>query len=170
MLAKLVPAEGINDGGSLYLKGPNVMLGYIKPENPGVIEPVPDGWHDSGDIASIDEDGVITIKGRLKRFAKVGGESVSLTIAENCAAALWPDHRHASVAIPNERKGEQIVLLTTNPEAKRSDLITWAQANGIAEIALPRRIFYTDEIPLLGTGKPHYRGVDAIIRAQIQAS
>ena len=169
MQAKLLPAEGIHDGGSLFLKGPNIMLGYIKPENPGVIEPVPDGWHDTGDIASIDEDGVITIKGRLKRFAKVGGESVSLAIAENCAVAVWPDHRHASVAIPNDRKGEQIVLLTTNPDAKRSELIAWAQANGIAEIALPRRIFYAAEIPLLGTGKPHYRCVDAIIREKMQS-
>ena len=168
MHAKLVPAEGIHDGGSLFLKGPNVMLGYIKPENPGVIEPVPDGWHDTGDIATIDEDGIVTIKGRLKRFAKVGGESVSLTIAENCAGAVWPDHRHASVAIPNDRKGELIVLLTTNPDAKRTDLIAWAQANGIAEIALPRRIFYAEEIPLLGTGKPHYRGVDAIVREKMQ--
>jgi acyl-[acyl-carrier-protein]-phospholipid O-acyltransferase/long-chain-fatty-acid--[acyl-carrier-protein] ligase len=99
----------------------------------------------------------------------VGGESVSLAIAENCAVAVWPDHRHASVAIPNDRKGEQIVLLTTNPDAKRSELIAWAQANGIAEIALPRRIFYAAEIPLLGTGKPHYRCVDAIIREKMQS-
>jgi acyl-[acyl-carrier-protein]-phospholipid O-acyltransferase / long-chain-fatty-acid--[acyl-carrier-protein] ligase len=144
------------------------MLGYIKPENPGVIEPVPEGWHDTGDVATFDDEGIITIKGRLKRFAKVGGESVSLTIAENCAGAIWPDHRHAAVAIPNDRKGEQIVLLTTNPDAQRTEMISWAQINGMAEIALPRRIFYAEEIPVLGTGKPDYRGVDAVIRAQIK--
>ncbi len=168
MQARVDPVDGIPDaGGRLFLKGPNVMLGYIKPERPGVIEPVPGGWHDTGDVVTIAADGVISIKGRLKRFANVGGETVSLSLAETCAGAVWPDHRHAAIALADERKGEQIVLLTTNPEAGRSPLIAWAQANGMAEIALPRRIFMTDDIPVLGTGKPDYRKVDAIIRAEM---
>lgn len=170
MHARLEPAEGIPDGGRLFLKGPNVMLGYIKPENPGVIEPVENGWHDTGDVASIDDEGIITIKGRLKRFANVGGEIVSLSLAENCAGAVWPDHLHASVVIPDERKGEKIVLLTTNPKAQRTELIAWAQSNGMAEIALPRRIYYAEELPMLGTGKPDYRRVETVIQAQLRSA
>jgi acyl-[acyl-carrier-protein]-phospholipid O-acyltransferase/long-chain-fatty-acid--[acyl-carrier-protein] ligase len=170
MQARLEPAEGIPDGGRLFLKGPNVMLGYIKPEKPGVIEPPQGGWHDTGDVASFDAEGIITIKGRLKRFANVGGEIVSLTLAENCASAVWPDHQHASIAIADDRKGEQIVLLTTRPEARRTELIGWAQTNGMAEIALPRRICYAEEIPVLGTGKPDYRKVEANILVQIKGA
>jgi len=170
MEARVEPVDGIPDAGRLFLRGPNVMLGYIKPERPGVIQPVPDGWHDTGDVVTIAADGVISIKGRLKRFANVGGETISLSLAETCASAVWPDHRHAAIAVENERKGEQIVLLTTNHEALRSPLLAWAQANGVPEIALPRRIFVIDELPILGTGKPDYRKVSAIIRAEIKAA
>ena len=162
MQAKLEPAEGIPGAGRLFLKGPNVMLGYIKPENPGTIVPVEDGWHDTGDVVSIDEEGFITIRGRLKRFANVGGETISLTVVENCAAAIWPDHGHAAVAVPDERKGELIVLVTTNHDARRGDLLTWAQGHGVAEIAVPRRIVYADSIPVLGTGKPDYGKVEKL--------
>jgi acyl-[acyl-carrier-protein]-phospholipid O-acyltransferase/long-chain-fatty-acid--[acyl-carrier-protein] ligase len=166
MQARLEPVEGIPNAGRLFLKGPNVMLGYIKPENPGVVVPVEDGWHDTGDVVSIDEEGFISIKGRMKRFAKVGGETVSLAVVENCATSLWPDYSHAAIAIPDGRKGEQIVLLTTNPQAQRVDLIGWAQNHGVAEIAVPRRIIHTDDIPVLGTGKTDYVKVEKIILAE----
>ena len=164
--ARLEPVEGIPNAGRLFLKGPNVMLGYIKAENPGVIVPLDGGWLDTGDVASIDENSVISIKGRLKRFANVGGETVSLALAENCASALWPDHSHAAIAVRDERKGEQIVLLTTNPEAQRSDLVGWAQNHGVAEIALPRRVIHTDSVPLLGNGKTDYGKVEKIVQAE----
>ena len=92
MEARLDPVEGIPNAGRLFVKGPNVMLGYIKPDAPGVIQPPEGGWHDTGDVVSIDEDGYIAIKGRLKRFAKIGGETVSLAVVESIASALWPDH------------------------------------------------------------------------------
>jgi acyl-[acyl-carrier-protein]-phospholipid O-acyltransferase / long-chain-fatty-acid--[acyl-carrier-protein] ligase len=164
MQAKLEPAEGIPDAGRLFLKGPNVMLGYIRPEHPGKIVPVEDGWHDTGDVVSIDEEGFIAIKGRMKRFANVGGEIISLAVVENCATALWPEYGHAAVALPDERKGEQIVLVTTKREAKRADLLGWAQSHGIAEIAVPRRIVYADAIPTLGTGKPDYGKVETLAK------
>ena len=166
MQARLEPVEGIPNAGRLFLKGPNVMLGYIRPENPGVIVPVEGGWHDTGDVVSIDDEGFISIKGRLKRFAKVGGETVSLAVVENCASSTWPDHCHAAISLPDGRKGEQIVLLTTNPEAQRVDLIGWAQNHGVAEIAVPRRIVHTGEIPVLGTGKTDYVKVEKIILAE----
>ncbi len=168
MQGRLEPVEGIPGAGRLIVKGPNVMLGYIKPERPGVIEPVEGGWHDTGDVVSVDGDGIITIRGRLKRFANVGGETVSLGLVENCASACWPDHMHAAIAIRGERKGEEIAMLTTNREAKRTDLNAWAQAHGVTELAVPRRIVYADEIPVMGTGKPDYRKVEMVIKSLLK--
>jgi acyl-[acyl-carrier-protein]-phospholipid O-acyltransferase / long-chain-fatty-acid--[acyl-carrier-protein] ligase len=165
MQVRLEPVDGIPDAGRLYLKGPNVMLGYIKADNPGVIVPPQDGWHDTGDIVAIDADGYISIKGRQKRFANVGGETVSLAVVENCASSMWPDHGHAAIAVADERKGEQIVLLTTNPQAHRVDLVNWAHHHGMGEIALPRRIVRSDTIPLLGTGKPDYVKIEKVVLA-----
>jgi acyl-[acyl-carrier-protein]-phospholipid O-acyltransferase/long-chain-fatty-acid--[acyl-carrier-protein] ligase len=165
MQAKLEPVEGIANAGQLLVKGPNVMLGYIKPDAPGVIVPPPDGWYNTGDVVSIDEDGFIAIRGRLKRFAKIGGETVSLSVVENVAAALWPDHHHAAVTVPDERKGEQIVLVTNAREARRVELIGWAQAHGVSELAIPRRVMVVDAIPVLGTGKTDYVSVQKLAEA-----
>ena len=107
------------------------------PEAPGEIVPPPDGWYNTGDVVSIDEDGFIAIRGRMKRFAKIGGETVSLAVVENCAAALWPDNHHAAVALPDGRKGEQIVLVTDAAEARRMDLVAWAQNHGVSEPPCP---------------------------------
>ncbi len=148
--------EGIHNGGRLFVRGPNIMLGYLRPERPGIIEPPKDGWHDTGDVVAIDDEFYISIRGRLKRFAKIGGESVSLTIVENCASALWPDDTHAAIAVPDGRKGEQIVLLTTHPTASRSDFVSWVQNHGVTELAVPRRVLYVAEITALGTGKTDY--------------
>ena len=157
--ARIEPVEGIPEGGRLFVKGPNIMLGYLRSDRAGEITPPPDGWHDTGDVVSMDEDGYIAIRGRLKRFAKIGGETVSLTVVENCASALWPDYAHASVAVPDGRKGESIVLVTTNPQANRNDLLAWVRNHGVPELAVPRRVIAVDEIPVLGTGKTDYVSV-----------
>ena len=157
MEARLEPVEGIPNAGRLFVRGPNVMLGYIKRATiPGEIVPPKGGWHDTGDVVSIDEDGFIAISGRLKRFAKIGGETVSLAVVESCASALWPDYSHAAVAVPDGRKGEQIVLVTTNPDADRIDLVGWAHNHGVPEMAVPRRIVHVEDVPVLGTGKTDY--------------
>ncbi len=166
MEARLEPVEGIPNAGRLFLKGPNVMLGYIKAENPGVIVPIEGGWHDTGDVVSIDEEGFISIKGRMKRFAKVGGETVSLAVVENCASAMWPDYCHAAVAFPDERKGEQVVLVTTNPDAQRVELVGWAQNHGVSELAVPRRIVHVKDVPVLGTGKTDYVKVERLAQGE----
>jgi len=165
MEARLEPVEGIPHAGRLFLKGPNVMLGYIKPDNPGVIVPPEGGWHDTGDVVSIDAEGFISIKGRLKRFAKVGGETVSLAVVENCATSLWPDFSHAAITVPDGRKGEQIVLVTTNPDAQRVELVGWAQNHGVAELAVPRRLIHVSEVPVLGTGKTDYVKVEKLVQS-----
>lgn len=167
---RLDPVEGIPNAGRLFVRGPNVMLGYIRSDNPGAIVPPEGGWHDTGDIVSIDDEGFIAIKGRLKRFAKVGGEIVSLAVVESCASALWPEFSHAAVAVRDHRKGEQVVLVTTNPEARRIDLVGWAHNHGVPEIAVPRRIVCTDSVPVLGTGKTDYVKVQKAAEAELAAS
>ncbi len=168
MESRLEPVEGIANAGRLFVKGPNVMLGYIKPDQPGVIQPPEGGWHDTGDIVSIDGEGFIAIKGRMKRFAKIGGETVSLAVVESIASALWPDHSHAAVALPDGRKGEQIVLVTTNRDANRHDLVGWAHNHGVAELAVPRRILPVGDIPVLGTGKTDYVQVEKTAKATLE--
>ncbi len=159
MQARVEPVPGISGAGELYVKGPNVMLGYIKPDAPGKIIPPKDGWYNTGDVVTIDDDGFIAIRGRLKRFAKIGGETVSLAVVENIAAALWPENLHAAVAVPDGRKGEQIVLVTDVREARRLDLLGWAQNHGVPELSVPRRVLVIDAIPILATGKTDYVAV-----------
>jgi acyl-[acyl-carrier-protein]-phospholipid O-acyltransferase/long-chain-fatty-acid--[acyl-carrier-protein] ligase len=159
---RLEPVEGIPNAAKLVVRGPNVMMGYMRPEEPGAITAPHGGWHDTGDVVSVDDEGFIAIRGRLKRFAKIGGETVSLAVVESCASAMWPEFNHAAVAAADERKGEQIVLVTTNPDAQRLDLVGWAHNHGVPEIAVPRRIVHAEHVPVLGTGKTDYVRVQAI--------
>jgi len=159
MECKLEPVEGIPNAGRLFVRGPNVMKGYVTPDAPGILKPLADGWHDTGDVVAIDAEGYIAIRGRVKRFAKIGGEMVSLAVVENCASALWPDNMHAAVALADGRKGEQIVLVTDATEANRAELVAWAQNHGVPELAVPRKVVHVDKVPVLGTGKTDYGNV-----------
>jgi acyl-[acyl-carrier-protein]-phospholipid O-acyltransferase/long-chain-fatty-acid--[acyl-carrier-protein] ligase len=141
-----------------------VMLGYLRAENPGVLEKLPDGWHDTGDIVTIDAAGFIAIKGRAKRFAKIAGEMVSLSAVETMAAALWPQATSVAVSIPDQRKGERIVLLTTERDADRSAMQRQAKATGASELAVPATVQRVDKVPLLGTGKTDYVAATALAR------
>ncbi len=167
---RLDPVPGIEKGGRLYVRGPNVMMGYITTENPGVIQPTEDGWHDTGDIVEVDEDGFVSIRGRVKRFANIGGETVSLAVVENCANAVWPDYEHVALIRPDPKKGEQILLLSNAPDANRNDLRSWAQNHGVSELALPRQIVHVDEIPLLGTGKIDYNGATKLLEKTLNGT
>jgi acyl-[acyl-carrier-protein]-phospholipid O-acyltransferase / long-chain-fatty-acid--[acyl-carrier-protein] ligase len=153
---RLEPVPGVDEGGRLFVKGPNVMLGYYRAENPGVLEPPKDGWHDTGDIVTVDRDLFITIKGRAKRFAKIGGEMVSLSVPEAMAADLWPNLITVVVAEPDARKGERLVLLATDKVVMREPFIRHAKAKGLSELTVPAEIMLVDKIPLLGSGKPDY--------------
>jgi acyl-[acyl-carrier-protein]-phospholipid O-acyltransferase/long-chain-fatty-acid--[acyl-carrier-protein] ligase len=158
MEAQFEPVPGLQAGetveaGRMKVQGPNVMIGYLLADKPGELQGPHEGWHDTGDVVALDSEGYLTIKGRLKRFAKIGGEMVSLAVVENCASTLWRDHEHAAAVLPDARKGEQIVLLTTRPKPDRSELVRWAQDHGVNELSLPRKVFHVDLIPVLGTGK-----------------
>ncbi len=150
---RLEPVKGLDDAGRLLVKGPNIMRGYISADAPGVIRPLEGGWHDTGDVVSIDDEGYLTVRGRIKRFAKIGGEMVSLAVVENCASAVWPNNMHAAAILPDAKKGEQIVLVTDREGADRSSLMAWAQTHGVPEIAVPKKFVHIEEIPVLGTGK-----------------
>jgi acyl-[acyl-carrier-protein]-phospholipid O-acyltransferase/long-chain-fatty-acid--[acyl-carrier-protein] ligase len=170
MQYRLEFAPGIADGGQLFVKGPNIMLGYFKADKPGLIQPPGEGWYDTGDIVAIDDDGYIAIKGRTKRFAKIGGEMVSLTAVEASIARLWPDHKHAVVNIPDAKKGEQIILLTENQTATRDDLIKHLRTENLPELATPRRIIPIPTLPLLSTGKPDYQKAKSLAAANAESN
>jgi acyl-[acyl-carrier-protein]-phospholipid O-acyltransferase/long-chain-fatty-acid--[acyl-carrier-protein] ligase len=164
MEARLEPVPGVIDGGRLHVRGPNVMLGYVRTENPGVLEPPPGGWHDTGDIVAIDGDGFIAIKGRAKRFAKIGGEMISLAAVEALAADLWPNAVSAAATVPDARKGERLVLATTRTDAKRADLQAFARARGASEMMVPADVVIFDKLPLLGTGKIDNMALTSLVR------
>lgn len=168
MEMRLEPVEGIEEGGRLQIMGPNLMLGYLLADKPGVLQPLPGKWYDTGDIVSIDMRGFITIRGRAKRFAKIAGEMVSLSAVEALAQQLWPDAQHAAVAIPDPRRGERIVLVTTQHPADRHDLITHARRSGAPELMLPDDIIPIEAIPLLGSGKTDYPSTQALALSRIK--
>ena len=161
---RLEPVPGIEAGGRLVVRGPNVMKGYFLADNPGQLVPPDHGWYDTGDIVSIDEHGFITIQGRAKRFAKVAGEMVSLGAVEDLATTTWPSERHACVTLPDPRKGEQVVLLSECEHANRDDLLKTARAQGVAEIMVPKTVKTVQSLPLLGSGKTDYPAVDAMAK------
>ena len=166
---RLQDVPGLEQGQRLEVKGPNIMLGYMKYEDPGRLQPPTDGWYDTGDIVEIDAEGYIRIVGRAKRFAKIAGEMVSLTAVEAHIAALWPKHQHAIIAIPDARKGEQLVLVTDYPDADRKAVSEYAQAQGIAELMVPRQVLVIDKLPVLGTGKTDYLSLSNTVKQRLQS-
>lgn len=154
--SKLESVPGIEQGGLLSVRGPNVMRGYYLFDNPGVIQAPQDQWYNTGDIVEIDEDGFVFIKGRVKRFAKVAGEMVSLETVESIANNASPQHQHAATTSPDAQRGENTILYTTDSTLNREQLSTSAKTLGSPELAIARKIICVDALPLLGTGKTDY--------------
>ena len=160
---QLEEITGITDGKKLLVSGPNIMKGYLLSSNPGFITPPQDGWYDTGDIVAIDDKGYVSIKGRAKRFAKIAGEMVSLTATEVNIAKIDPKSAHAIVAIPDPKKGEQLILMTTSQTLKRADISAYFKENQITELSVPKEIIVVENLPLLGTGKIDYVKVKELI-------
>jgi acyl-[acyl-carrier-protein]-phospholipid O-acyltransferase/long-chain-fatty-acid--[acyl-carrier-protein] ligase len=165
---RLEPVPGIDEGGRLYVKGPNIMLGYLRADNPGVIEAPPDGWYDTGDIVSIDDKGFLTIQGRAKRFAKIAGEMVSLSAVEGRLHTAFPEATHAVVAVPDAKKGEQLVLFTTDAKLDRKQVSDGLRKAGATELMVPRNIFALEELPVLGSGKTDYVALNRLAREKVK--
>jgi acyl-[acyl-carrier-protein]-phospholipid O-acyltransferase/long-chain-fatty-acid--[acyl-carrier-protein] ligase len=164
---QLEPVDGITEGGKLHVQGPNIMLGYLLAEQAGTLIPTASrygaGWYDTGDIVAVDAEGFITIKGRSKRFAKIGGEMVSLTLVEQLMAQVWPEAQHAAVSVSDAKKGEQIIVLTTQENATISTLN--AGITGVAAIMLPKKIITVAALPVMATGKTNYPAVSEQVAA-----
>jgi acyl-[acyl-carrier-protein]-phospholipid O-acyltransferase/long-chain-fatty-acid--[acyl-carrier-protein] ligase len=160
---RLEPVPGVDAGGRLFIRGPNVMAGYLRAENPGVIERPADGWHDTGDIVTVD-DGFVTIRGRAKRFAKIGGEMVSLAAVEALAGELWKGSLSAAATLPDERKGERLVLLTNADGATRADFLAFAKLNGAMDMMVPAEVRIVQNMPVLGSGKVDFMAVTKLVR------
>ncbi|MDD3352962.1 bifunctional acyl-ACP--phospholipid O-acyltransferase/long-chain-fatty-acid--ACP ligase [Zoogloea sp.] len=156
----LLPVPGIASGGMLHVKGPNLMSGYLRVEDPGLLHPpastVGEGWYETGDVVEVDDEGFVKIVGRVKRFAKVAGEMVSLESVEKLATSASPHASHGATTRTDPSRGESILLFSTDPDLTRETLQAAARTGGWPEIAVPRRIIPVDGLPLLGTGKTDY--------------
>ena len=157
---RIIPVPGLMRGGMLWVAGPNLMTGYLRYEYPGVVQPLVSslgsGWHETGDIVERDEQGFIFILGRMKRFAKIAGEMVSLEVVETIATLASPTKRHAATIQANAERGEAITLFTTDKNLDRRRLQAQIKVSGQPEIAVPRKIIHMDALPLLATGKVDY--------------
>ena len=173
-VGRLLPGEeytlekvpGIDEGGRLIIKGDNVMQGYMRPEKPLVMDPPKNNWYDTGDIVKIDEEEFIQITGRAKRFAKIGGEMVSLSAVEQALDRMFPNATQGIVAIPDDRRGEQLVLITNIKDVKVSQIREAFKMNGISDLWSPRQVIYMQKPPLLGTGKFDYVTALKLVKEQ----
>jgi acyl-[acyl-carrier-protein]-phospholipid O-acyltransferase/long-chain-fatty-acid--[acyl-carrier-protein] ligase len=157
---RLEAVPGIESAGLLHVRGPNLMSGYLRYEHPGQLErptsSMGEGWYSTGDIVSLDEDGFVKIEGRVKRFAKVAGEMVSLEVVEKMAGLASPTFAHAASTQVDAQRGETVVLFTTDAALTRDAMQAVAREQGWPELAVPRKLVRVDALPLLGTGKLDY--------------
>ena len=157
---RLVAEPGMKSGERLWVKGPNVMLGYLQPEQPRTVQPpataAGQGWYDTGDIVSMDERGFVTILGRAGRFARVDGETVSLAQMEGLVGYVWPHAVHAIIHVPDAGQEGQLVLITTRVQPQRRELLEAAREQSIPEVGVPHRLISVSKLPQLGSGKIDY--------------
>lgn len=166
---KIEPVPEIEKGGELVVRGPNIMMGYILPDNPGVLVPLEGGWYHTGDVVEIDEIGFVYIRDRIKRFAKIGGEMVSLNAVHEMVCKAYEtdgEFQYGVVAIPHESKGEQIVLATNNRNVSQDGLHAYIRANAMSELFLPRIILYMEKLPVFATGKADNVTLKKIVLAE----
>ncbi|MDR1545262.1 MAG: AMP-binding protein [Deltaproteobacteria bacterium] len=159
--SRVTPVEGVAVGGVLHVKGPQVMLGYIDESRAGGLKPPPDGWHETGDVVEIDADGFVWIRGRRKRFAKIGGEMISLATVEEVANQVFPGRPQAVVALDDDRRGERLALITEDPNPDLAKLREAVRAEGLSELYCPKAFVRLEKIPLYPVGKIDMVQLDA---------
>lgn len=165
---KLEPVDGVADGGRLFVKGPNIMKGYLNPDANAKFH-AGGGWYDTGDIVSVDAEGFVSIRGRMKRFAKISGEMVSLTAVEDALAGAFPQYglrcATAVVTRPDEDKGEALICCTNEPKLTLAEIRDAIKSKGLGNLCVPREIVVVKEIPKLGTGKVNHRELQAMVQS-----
>ncbi|CAM2742943.1 fused 2-acylglycerophospho-ethanolamine acyl transferase; acyl-acyl carrier protein synthetase [Legionella steigerwaltii] len=160
MESRIQPVDGIAEGGRLIVRGPNVMKGYLSSEKPGMLITPENGWHDTGDIVTMNDEKFITIAGRAKRFAKIAGEMVSLTAVEGVAASIWPELLHAAVSKKSPKKGETIILYSEASHADKASFVKKIKELDYSELLIPHQIFPGSKIPVLPSGKIDYVSIE----------
>jgi len=158
---RIAAVEGIDDkkgaAGRLFVRGKNVMKGYLKDEAANHRYLVEDeGWYDTGDLVEMTEEGSLKIIGRLKRFAKVSGEMISLAAVEDALAELAGRRDLAVAAVSDEKRGESLVVVTNDAQIDQRRIRDTLKGRGFSDLAVPRKILYVKDIPKLGTGKIDY--------------
>jgi len=169
---RLEPVEGVNEGGRLFVRGPNIMRGYLNPEANAAFLAL-HGWYDTGDIATVDAEGFVSIQGRLKRFAKVSGEMVSLTAVEEALAGAFPKYglrcQLAVVSRPDVDKGEVLIAVSNESHLQLDEIRAVLRSKGLPNICVPRELKFLREIPKLGTGKVNHRELQRILAQEVAA-
>jgi len=159
---KFEPVDGVAEGGRLWVRGPNIMRGYLNAE-PNATFQAQGGWYDTGDIGRLDEDGFLYILGRLKRFAKVSGEMVSLTAIEEALAGAFPQYgprfQAAVITRPDADRGEALIAVSNEQKLNLEEIRAAIKAKGLSNLCVPREVKYLREIPKLGTGKVNHRAL-----------
>jgi acyl-[acyl-carrier-protein]-phospholipid O-acyltransferase/long-chain-fatty-acid--[acyl-carrier-protein] ligase len=163
---KIEPVEGVPEGGRLFVRGPNVMRGYLNADANAAFQKL-GGWYDTGDIAKVDEEGFVFILGRLKRFAKISGEMVSLTAVEEALAGAFPHYglrcQIAIISQPDVDKGEVLIAATNESRLQLEEIRAVLRAKGLPNICAPREVKFIREIPKLGTGKVDHRELQKLM-------
>jgi acyl-[acyl-carrier-protein]-phospholipid O-acyltransferase / long-chain-fatty-acid--[acyl-carrier-protein] ligase len=167
---KIRAIDGIEKGGVLEVKGPNVMAGYFRTERPGVLQPLPDGWYDTGDVVTIDEEGFLYIIGRVKRFAKIAGEMISLLTVESILERHIVGHRSAIVVRPHKTHGEELVLVTESSDFNRRDIAKIIKEEGYSAAWAPRNIQVVTAVPTLPSGKVDYTALEELVKDEPESS
>ncbi len=164
---KLEPVDGVTDAGRLFVRGPNIMKGYLNPDANAKFQ-ASGGWYDTGDIVAVDAEGFVSIRGRMKRFAKISGEMVSLTAVEDALAGAFPQYglrcQTAIVTRPDEDKGEALICCTNEPKLTPAEIRDVIKGKGLSNLCVPREIVVVKEIPKLGTGKVNHRELQAMVQ------